>query len=77
MLPILIEKLGDNNARMREAAKESIMFIAGLEQGGLRGATHQFVKPIKNQNAWRPVLGILTLLQVGPWFGWGWGWRWV
>eukprot|EP00195_Chlamydomonas_chlamydogama_P012277 CAMPEP_0202901254 /NCGR_PEP_ID=MMETSP1392-20130828/14151_1 /ASSEMBLY_ACC=CAM_ASM_000868 /TAXON_ID=225041 /ORGANISM="Chlamydomonas chlamydogama, Strain SAG 11-48b" /LENGTH=824 /DNA_ID=CAMNT_0049587793 /DNA_START=202 /DNA_END=2677 /DNA_ORIENTATION=+ len=62
-LPLLIEKLGDNNARLREAAKESIMFIAGLKDANLRSSTHLFVKPIKNQNAWRPVLGILGMLQ--------------
>jgi len=62
-LPLLIEKLGDNNARIRDASKESIMFVAGLKDGGIRSATHVFVKPIKNQNAWRPVLGILALLQ--------------
>lgn len=30
-LPLLLEKLGDNNARIRDASKESIMFIAGLQ----------------------------------------------
>eukprot|EP00798_Chlamydomonas_sp_ICE-L_P028475 gene28475-31625_t len=45
------------------AAKESIMFMAGLKDAGLAHSTHQFVKPIKNQNAWKPVLGILNLLQ--------------
>mmetsp|Transcript_16128 Transcript_16128/g.44039 ORF Transcript_16128/g.44039 Transcript_16128/m.44039 type:complete len:886 (+) Transcript_16128:261-2918(+) len=62
-LPLLLEKLGDTNPRIRESAKESIMFIAGLKDGGIRNYTHIIMKPIKNQNAWRPILGVLTLLQ--------------
>ena len=63
-LPLLLEKLGDTNPRIRDSSKESIMFIAGLKDGGIRSYTHIIIKPIKNQNAWRPVLGVLTLLQV-------------
>ena len=63
-LPILIEKLGDTNARIRESAKESILFVASLKDGGIRSYTHIILKPIKNQNAWRLVLGVLNLLQV-------------
>ena len=63
-LPLLVEKLGDSNTRLREASKESIMFIAGLKDAGLRSSTQHFVKPIKNQNQWRLVLGVLALLQV-------------
>ena len=49
----------------RDAAKESIMYLAGLKESGLRTSTHQLLRPIKNQSAWRPVLGVLTILQVG------------
>ncbi len=31
-LPLLLEKLGDANARLRDASKESILFMAGLSQ---------------------------------------------
>ncbi len=40
------------------------MFLAGVRDASLRTHTHIFLKPIKNQSAWRPVLGILTLLRV-------------
>ncbi|PNW77316.1 hypothetical protein CHLRE_10g431150v5 [Chlamydomonas reinhardtii] len=63
LLPALVEKLGDNNARLREASKESIMFLAGIKDAALPAHTSIFVKPIKNQTAWRPVLGILQLLR--------------
>lgn len=68
VLPLLIEKLGDNNARLRDASRESIMFLAGLKEAGLGRNTGLFLKPVKAQTAWRPVLGILQLLVVrrGP-----------
>lgn len=49
----------------RDASKEAIMFLVGLRAAGVRQHTSVIVKPIKNQTAWRPVLGILALLQVG------------
>ncbi|KXZ41368.1 hypothetical protein GPECTOR_518g498 [Gonium pectorale] len=63
VLPLLIDKLGDNNARLREASKESIMLLASIKDVALAAHTGIFVKPIKNQSAWRPVLGILQLLR--------------
>lgn len=38
--------------------------LAAMRESGLRGATHMFLKPVKNQNAWRLILGVLNLLQV-------------
>ncbi len=65
-LPLLLEKLGDANTRLRDASRESILFIAGLrEAGGLRSYTHVLVKPIKNPNAAKLILGVLSILQVG------------
>ncbi|GFR45564.1 hypothetical protein Agub_g6958 [Astrephomene gubernaculifera] len=63
VLPLLLEKLGDNNARMRDASKESIMLLASIKEAQLAAHTSIFVRPIKNQSAWRPVLGILQLLR--------------
>lgn len=40
------------------------MFLAGIKDAALPAHTSIFVKPIKNQTAWRPVLGILQLLRV-------------
>ncbi|MEW5298759.1 MAG: hypothetical protein WDW36_001843 [Sanguina aurantia] len=62
-LPLIIDKLGDNNARLRDASKDCIMALAGHKDAGLRNHTNIFCKPIKNQSAWRPVLGILQVLQ--------------
>ncbi|EFJ48806.1 hypothetical protein VOLCADRAFT_104552 [Volvox carteri f. nagariensis] len=63
VLPQLIDKLGDNNARLRDASKESIMLLASIKEAQLASHTGIFVKPVKNQSAWRPVLGILQLLR--------------
>lgn len=69
-LPLLLDKLGDSNNRIRDASKESIMFIAGLKDSNIRNATHLFVKPVKNQSAWKLLLGILGLLEeLVPAFG--------
>lgn len=37
---------------------------AGREAGGLKSSTHLLVKPIKNQNASKLILGVLGVLQV-------------
>ncbi|GIL71611.1 hypothetical protein Vretimale_933 [Volvox reticuliferus] len=63
VLPQLVEKLGDNNARLRDASKESIMLLASIKDAQLASHTNIFLKPVKNQSAWRPVLGILQLLR--------------
>jgi hypothetical protein len=63
VLPLLIDKLGDTNVRMREAAREMIMFLVSVPDAGLRHTTSQFTKPVKSQAAWQPVLGVLTGLE--------------
>ncbi|GLC37245.1 hypothetical protein PLESTB_001144100 [Pleodorina starrii] len=63
VLPQLVDKLGDNNARLRDASKESIMLLASIKDAQLASHVGVFVKPVKNQSAWRPVLGILQLLR--------------
>lgn len=62
-LPLVLEKLGDNNARIRDRAKDLLMELAGMKDSGLRGMTSQLLKPVKSQTAWRPVLGMLNVLQ--------------
>ncbi len=39
--------------------------LAAMRESGVRSSTHAFLKPVKNQNAWRLILGVLDLLQVG------------
>jgi hypothetical protein len=34
VLPLLLEKLGDSNPRLSSAAKDSIMYLAGVAVGG-------------------------------------------
>ncbi|GAX83265.1 hypothetical protein CEUSTIGMA_g10691.t1 [Chlamydomonas eustigma] len=63
-LPMLLDKLGDNNPKLSSAAKDCIMFLSGVKDADLRASANLFIKPVKNQSAWRPVLGILTILQV-------------
>lgn len=59
-LPTLIEKLGDNTTKIRDASKETVLMIASLEDSSV---AEQLLKPVKNQSAWRPVLGVLEVLQ--------------
>ena len=46
------------------SAKDGILFMAGLKEADLRASTHLILKPAKSQAAWRPILGVLTILQV-------------
>ena len=63
-LPTLIEKLGDNATKVREASKETVLMIAALEDSSV---SEFLLKPVKNQSAWRPVLGVLeVLLELIP-----------
>ncbi len=62
-LPVLLEKLGDSNARIRDSARDAIVALAHHKDAGLKGLASQFVKPAKSQTAWRPVLSTLQLLQ--------------
>lgn len=62
-LPILIEKTGDNNPRVRESAQMLVLFLAKWKETGIQSMTHLFLKPAKKQTAWRPLLGKLELIR--------------
>jgi centrosomal protein CEP104 len=62
-VPVLVDKIGDNNARVRDGARDALLTMAGMKESGMRAMSSTFVKPVRNQTAWRPVLGTLTLLQ--------------
>jgi hypothetical protein len=52
------------SSTLSSAAKDCIMFLSGVKDADLRASAHLFLKPVKNQSAWRPVLSILNILQV-------------
>lgn len=62
-VPILIDKLGETNPRIKDAAHESIMTLANLKDSGVKNLTHMFLVPLKKQAAWRPVLGRLEIIS--------------
>lgn len=62
-LPILVEKTGDNNPRVRESAQTLVLFLAKWKDTGIQSMTHLFLKPTKKQTAWRPLLGKLELIR--------------
>ncbi|KAG1659551.1 hypothetical protein FOA52_015355 [Chlamydomonas sp. UWO 241] len=69
-LPTLLEKLGDTNAKIRDAAKDSVLYIAGLEDAALKSHTSVLLKPVKSQTAFKPVLGTINILMdLVPMFG--------
>ena len=62
-IPILIEKLGETNPRIRDAAHESILILARQKDNGVKNMAGSFVRPLKKQAAWRPVLGRLEIVN--------------
>jgi centrosomal protein CEP104 len=62
-IPVLVDKLGDNNARLRESSRDALLSLARLKDAGLKSHCGLLVKPPKSQTAWRPVLSTLQLLQ--------------
>lgn len=64
-LPVLLERLSDNNPRLRDSARDALVALAQEQEGktALRGLTSQLCKPPKSQTAWRPVLAMLQLMQ--------------
>lgn len=63
-LPTLVEKLGDNTTKIRDASKETLLMISSIEDCSIN---EYVLKPVKNQSAWRPVLGVLeVLLELIP-----------
>ncbi|KAK9862466.1 hypothetical protein WJX84_003280 [Apatococcus fuscideae] len=70
LIPILIDTTGSTNARMAAAASENLLHLAGIRDVGLAAMAPLFVRPVRNQNAWRPVLGRLQLIsQLLPQLG--------
>ncbi|KAG0602198.1 hypothetical protein M758_11G166900 [Ceratodon purpureus] len=59
---ILLEKLGDLNARTKEGSFETLMFLASKKEIGIHVLSGPLLKLPKNQGIWRPVLGRLQLL---------------
>jgi hypothetical protein len=64
-LPVLLERLSDNNSRLRDSARDALVALAQEPEGraALRTQTALLCKPPRNQTAWRPVLAMLQLLQ--------------
>lgn len=64
-LPVLLERLSDNNSRLRDSARDALVALAQEPEGrgALRSQTSQLCKPPRSQTAWRPVLAMLQLLQ--------------
>jgi hypothetical protein len=74
---VLIDRLGDNNARLRDGARETLLALARHRESGLRccSGNSALLRPAKNQAAWRPILSTLQLLQArrrGPRGARGW-----
>ncbi|GMH32444.1 hypothetical protein BSKO_00278 [Bryopsis sp. KO-2023] len=63
VLPLLVEKTGDNNSRLRDSAKELVINLAKRKDTGLRSMTQILLKPAKKQTAWRPIMGKLELIK--------------
>jgi hypothetical protein len=49
LVNILLEKLGDSNARTREASSEALMFLASKKEIGLHIVSIPLLRPTKNQ----------------------------
>lgn len=64
-LPVLLERLSDNNSRLRDSARDALVALAEQPEGrsALRMQASQLCKPPRTQTAWRPVLAMLQLLQ--------------
>lgn len=71
-LPILVEKTGDNNGRVRDCTQALILFLAGRKDALSRSVIPIFLKSPKKSTVWRPVLGKLELIRkLLPIFGIG------
>ena len=70
ILPILLDKAGDNNTRIRDSSSDTILWLANRREVNMGGMLPAFSRPVKNQNAWRPVFGRLQLVaSLIPLFG--------
>ncbi|KAK9901713.1 hypothetical protein WJX75_009833 [Coccomyxa subellipsoidea] len=63
LTPLLIDKAGENNARVQAAAVETLLALAQQKDAGLSAQANLFVKPEK-ATQWKRVLGRLQLLEV-------------
>lgn len=63
VLPVLLDKLSDSNARLRDSSRDAIVALAASKDAGIGNMTAAILKPVKSQTAWRPVLSTLQLLQ--------------
>lgn len=63
-LPVLLERLSDNNPRLRDSARDALIALAQEPEGrgALRSLAGQLCRPPKSQLAWRPVLAMLQLM---------------
>ncbi|CAL5219862.1 g1780 [Coccomyxa viridis] len=69
--PALIEKAGENNARVQSAAVDALLNLAAIPDAALSSQAPLFLRPEK-QTQWKRVLGRLTLLEaLIPLFGVG------
>jgi len=64
-LPVLLERLSDNNTRLRDSARDALVSLAQQADSSvaLRGLTSTLCKIPKTQTAWRPILSLLQLQQ--------------
>ncbi|EIE20654.1 hypothetical protein COCSUDRAFT_30401 [Coccomyxa subellipsoidea C-169] len=63
LAPLLIDKAGENNARVQAAAVETLLALAQQKEAGLSALVSLFLKPEK-ATQWKRVLGRLQLLEV-------------
>ncbi|BDA42164.1 Centrosomal protein of 104 kDa [Coccomyxa sp. Obi] len=71
LAPLLIEKAGENNARVQAAAVDTLLALAQLKDAALSSLASLFLKPEK-ATQWKRVLGRLQLLEaLIPVFGIG------
>ncbi|CAG9467389.1 unnamed protein product [Pedinophyceae sp. YPF-701] len=64
MVPALVERAGDANTRIRETAHELVLMLVNHPDVGLGAFEDKLCKPPKSQNAHKPVLGRLQLLDA-------------
>lgn len=64
MLPVLVEKTGETNTRIKEAANELLVFLGEQADLGPRYLEGAVCRPVKNQTAWKPVLARLQLIET-------------
>lgn len=70
ILPILLDKTGDNNTRIRDSSSDTVLWLAHRQEVNMASMLPAFSRPVKNQNAWRPVFGRLQLIHtLIPQFG--------